>query len=297
MRKLSAVLFGLMMFFGISMFLSSPAAAQAEHYPDAGWQVRDITCDPYPDCTWVDPAIESEVVDETTVVLDKPLAVPDVGTSIETTNLNLTVDAETTMTVNMSPSTPDVFAAGAVRMFYYDSPDADTVTDAPTQTVLGQPGDTSLSITVPAGTTIGTMGLTYDASNPSVGAVTFSNLMVGDTDILFLEPATPVSPSPSPSDVPSPTPTVTESPSTSDELNCSDFDTQAQAQDVLVQDLNDPHGLDGDVDGIACEDHFSAGLPVTGSSLPWFLGSGVVLIGLGAAAYAVGRKRCIPAPE
>ncbi|PXY38111.1 hypothetical protein BA062_02685 [Prauserella flavalba] len=38
------------------------------------------------------------------------------------------------------------------------------------------------------------------------------------------------------------------------EFNCSDFGTWAEAQAVLEQDPSDPHGLDADNDGIACED-------------------------------------------
>jgi hypothetical protein len=36
--------------------------------------------------------------------------------------------------------------------------------------------------------------------------------------------------------------------------NCSDFSTQPEAQAVLNQDRSDPNNLDGDNDGIACED-------------------------------------------
>ena len=37
------------------------------------------------------------------------------------------------------------------------------------------------------------------------------------------------------------------------DYNCSDFDTQAQAQTVLEQDPSDPHNLDGEGDGVPCE--------------------------------------------
>ena len=37
------------------------------------------------------------------------------------------------------------------------------------------------------------------------------------------------------------------------DLDCSDFDTQEEAQDELERDPSDPHGLDADNDGIACE--------------------------------------------
>ncbi len=37
------------------------------------------------------------------------------------------------------------------------------------------------------------------------------------------------------------------------DLDCSDFDTQANAQEVLEATTGDPHRLDGDGDGVACE--------------------------------------------
>ena len=37
------------------------------------------------------------------------------------------------------------------------------------------------------------------------------------------------------------------------DLDCSDFETQAEAQAVLDADPSDPHGLDGEGDGIPCE--------------------------------------------
>jgi len=42
--------------------------------------------------------------------------------------------------------------------------------------------------------------------------------------------------------------------SAGDLFDCDDFDDQAEAQVVLDQDRSDPNGLDGDADGIACED-------------------------------------------
>jgi len=44
-----------------------------------------------------------------------------------------------------------------------------------------------------------------------------------------------------------------------DVLNCSDFDYQEDAQAELARDPDDPNGLDGDDDGIACEDLPSRG--------------------------------------
>ncbi len=38
-----------------------------------------------------------------------------------------------------------------------------------------------------------------------------------------------------------------------DDLTCSDFADQAEAQRALETDPSDPHGLDVDLDGVACE--------------------------------------------
>ena len=37
------------------------------------------------------------------------------------------------------------------------------------------------------------------------------------------------------------------------DLDCSDFSTQEEAQDVLDSAYGDPHGLDHDFDDVACE--------------------------------------------
>jgi hypothetical protein len=47
------------------------------------------------------------------------------------------------------------------------------------------------------------------------------------------------------------------------DLDCADFQFQEDAQAVYDQDPSDPNGLDGDGDGIACED-----LPRRGTSAP-----------------------------
>ena len=44
-----------------------------------------------------------------------------------------------------------------------------------------------------------------------------------------------------------------------DILNCSSFATQEEAQAVFNRDPSDPHNLDGDNDGIACEELPSGG--------------------------------------
>lgn len=263
--------------------LAGPAQAQDGHFPDAGWQVRDIALG---SSAWSDAGF-SEISDATTAHLTKPDGTT--GTSIETTNLGLEVKAGDSITVDYLLSQDADTAAGAIRMFYYDTPDADTLTVAPTATVAAD-GSGTLSLEALADGTIGTFGLTYDASNASVGTVTFLNLMVGDTPILFVAAA----PDPDPTDPPA------------DDLNCDDFATQEEAQAELEKDPSDPHGLDADNDGIACEangddddpapgqgggDDDKGGLPVTGSSTLLIGAGGAGLLALGGGAYLLARKR------
>ncbi len=108
------------------------------------------------------------------------------------------------------------------------------------------------------------------------------------------------------------------------DLNCTDFDFQEDAQAVYDADSTDPNGLDGDNDGIACEELPSrgtgqtttsssstssststtaataaaatqtpaAGLPATGSDSigKSFLGTGLLLLGLAAVGEAQRRR-------
>lgn len=74
-------------------------------------------------------------------------------------------------------------------------------------------------------------------------------------------PRPTVTPTPTPEPTPEPAPEPTETRDGADipplpadgDYNCGDFDTGAQAQQVYERDTSDPHGLDGDDDGEACE--------------------------------------------
>jgi micrococcal nuclease len=50
---------------------------------------------------------------------------------------------------------------------------------------------------------------------------------------------------------PAPEPAPAPAPSSGPDKDCSDFATQAEAQEYLLP--GDPHGLDGDGDGVACD--------------------------------------------
>jgi hypothetical protein len=191
----TAVVLGL---FG-SMILAGPAQAHHGHEAATDWQLRDVTCDPYPDCTW-GPATESVVTDERTLELTKPH--PQTGTSMETTNLGLELPDGGTISVIYDLDTGADFAAGAVRMFWYNQPNKNTLLDAPTAHVAADAGNDTLTLTIPAGSTVGTFGLTYDASNPSTGTVHLHDLeytVDGQSEfILFVDHprVTPEAPTP-----------------------------------------------------------------------------------------------------
>jgi hypothetical protein len=74
--------------------------------------------------------------------------------------------------------------------------------------------------------------------------------------------STPMIPIAAPANTPEPQADVTASPqpdaTPSDEgdLTCSDFASQAEAQAAFDADPSDPHGLDLDLDGTACETPF-----------------------------------------
>lgn len=183
-------------------------SAAAESYPESGWQLRDAH-GTYPDVSW-QPAELSAVESATTVLLSKPSG--DVGTSAEAANLGVPVSAGDEITVGYSAINGAVPDAGAIRLFWYDVPDADTLNDAPTGFVAaGAELSGTLTIVVEADATVGTIGLTYDASNDSAGTVVFANLTVAGEPISFEAP--PASPEPSISASPTPTATPATEPS------------------------------------------------------------------------------------
>lgn len=157
--------------------LSPFAYAHDGHHAAEEWQLRQIG----PDLVWVD-AEESHQVDAHTIVLTKPAG--DVGTSAETPNLDLAVETGDVVTVEVSLTDGATAAAGAVRLFVYDHAGANTLTEAPT-VFSAATGDGTLSLVIPFDGKIGTMGLVYDASNPTTGDAVFSDLEVAGTPISF----------------------------------------------------------------------------------------------------------------
>lgn len=85
------------------------------------------------------------------------------------------------------------------------------------------------------------------------------------------------------------------------EYDCDELDTQEEAQAILDQTVGDPHRLDADNDGIACESLPSGGVPTggvdaglggsaAGSTPSWLLVGGGSLLVATAGAVALRRR-------
>lgn len=79
-----------------------------------------------------------------------------------------------------------------------------------------------------------------------------------------------------------------------EDVDCAAFATQEEAQAFFLAEggpESDPHGLDADSDGVACEDLPSAGVAVEGElaatgANPWMMALvGAVLLSFGVVAY------------
>ena len=129
--------------------------------------------------------------DVSTVTADTVTLVQDgrdtatAGTSAETSNLGIEVQAGDTITVDYALADGASPAAGAVRLFIYYSTDADTWNTAPDQVAIADADSGTLSITATGGT-IGTAGVVYDTSNPSTGEATFTGFTVAGEAVPFL---------------------------------------------------------------------------------------------------------------
>jgi hypothetical protein len=91
------------------------------------------------------------------------------------------------------------------------------------------------------------------ADQPGISTLSTLNKWQGVLALGSFEPTPTITPIPSPK---TPTPTSLEAacgPCAATDCNCSDFDTQAEAQACLNTAPSDPFNLDGDNDGIPCE--------------------------------------------
>jgi hypothetical protein len=141
----------------------------------------------------------STVTADTVTLVQDGRVTAAAGTSAETSNLGIEVEAGDTITVNYALTDGADFASGAVRLFIYYSPNADTWATAPDQVAVADALTGTLSITATGGT-IGTAGVVYDTSNPSQGKATFTGLTVAGEPVPFLPKVPDPDPDPDPGD-------------------------------------------------------------------------------------------------
>lgn len=202
---------------------------------------------------------EDPVPSANSAVSDEDIALVKVDGAVGTDAV--TWDLDTTgseLTVHYELSGGATIDAGAVRFFAYDHADADTALTAPTYgPAIADAASGTLTLNIASGS-IGTVGVTYDASNASTGTVTFTNLTLDGEEIAFIAdcPETPEPTEPAPSESPSASPT--------------------------------PGSTGGD------DDTANPTLPRTGSSLPVVLGGAAVLLGLGGGGLMLLARRKRP---
>lgn len=72
------------------------------------------------------------------------------------------------------------------------------------------------------------------------------------------------------------------------DLDCADFATQQEAQDVYLQDTSDPNNLDPDNDGVACE---SSSLPSPAQGVSYLLIAALATVGFAVALIIIRRRK------
>jgi len=274
MNRIRATLYALGLALAGALAVPAVASATEEPAPVCGtWEIRGAT-GTYPEIEFGPAPEGSEVVDADTVKLTKA---PNGGVEFAAFGLGLELEAETTVSVDYALSADASAALGAVRMFGYTSATPNTVEDAPTWSDTAESAEGTLTFTVPAGATIGTLGLVYDASNPATGSVTFSGMTVGDRPVSFTECETP---DPDGSQTPDPDGSQTPDPDGSQTPAPGGSETPA------------PDGSQTPAPGTSTTPPAAApSLPVTGPGGFILLGSAVALIGAGLGMYLVARRR------
>lgn len=246
---------------------ASPAQAQDGWLPVQPWLPLDTSGPAFTQTA----AVNTHVVSPTTVHLEADADDPDSkGTSVETLDLNLAVQAQQEISFRYELRDGATCAGGAPRVFVEIS--GTFVNSWDQLQPSGQQCGTDGLVTFVATENgeIGAAGVVYDSG--AGGAVRVSDLTVGGQAVLFGERCefdadllaaveACVEPDPTPSPTPAePTPTPT-----------------------------DGGGAGGsDVDS---SDAAGKTLPVTGSTTPLIAGGALALLALGGGLYLVARKR------
>jgi LPXTG-motif cell wall-anchored protein len=209
--------------------------------------------------TWIDPPSGATVA-QNKVTLVKPA---NGGTEFATQDAGLTFDTPVDIKVDYDLSGGASYAAGAIRLFYYEDTGNNTLVDAPASHVAANAESGTLIIS--GVNKVGTLGFTYDGSNPAGGSVTFTNLIVGDTQVRFKKGACV-----DPTTAPPTTPPATTQPPASGEPSSDVTETPAP-------------GVAG-----------GGELPVTGSAVATLSALGGILLLGGLATFFLARQRRRP---
>jgi len=196
MNRIRAIIAASALALGAGLALAAPAQATegTDPKPVCGTFVLRSATGEYPNVNFGPAPAGSSVVNAHKVELKKPAA-PAVQPGVEFAAKDLAI-GPTEITVEYELTDGALPAAGAVRMFGYNSKNANTLLDAPTWQAVADTDHGTLSFTVPAGSTLGTLGFAYDASNESAGLVTFRNAKAGNAPISFTKCEVPASPTP-----------------------------------------------------------------------------------------------------
>lgn len=127
---------------------------------------------------------------------------------------------------------------------------ADNSYGHPTQETLSRLGQVGMEVyrtDLQGEITVTTDGTSYRVRTERSGT-TSPPVPVPGAEVPEPPPAPEPAPAPEPEPAPAPPGDLPEG-----DLDCADFATQEEAQAVLDADPSDPHGLDGEGDGIACE--------------------------------------------
>lgn len=249
----------------IGMVLALTAVAAALAVADIA---RAATPEPEPVCaTWKINGVGGEpsgsnIDSASQATLVKPEG-ENSGVEFVTNDLDLTAGAdELVISVDYSLVNGST-AATAVRLFGYADQGVDPASPSAGAPDYGpdiaEAESGTMTLTIPAGQSLGTLGVTYDASNTSHGTLTVRNMMVDERAVSFTECEEPT---PSPSMT---TPAATTPPAT--------------APPTVEPSATVPPVAGG------------PSLPVTGVKLWHFVAGGVILLGLGVVTRIFFRPR------
>lgn len=295
--RLAAVLGAVVLGLG-GLALASPSSAKPATAPVvcSTWVMRSAT-GAYPAVVF-GPAPAGSSVAKFSAVLKKPTSGIAPGVEFVSKNVPVTVTSATLVKVDYSLAGAS-YASGAVRLFGYEDQNANTLLDAPDWQDTATALDGTLVLNVPAGKSIGTLGMVYDASNDAEGTVTFTALKVGAK--IFRFTTCPPVPSHAPSASASASASASHAPSASASASASvrppsasPSRTSPSPSRTAVPSQSSSVGAPGSSgdDQTPVADRLPLTGPSGGTGKLWILsGLGGIMIVAGGLALALTRRR------